>query len=259
MSNVQINSLVFRNVQNAPETFFNEEVYLLVYPDVKNDIEAGSISSGLEDYKQYGLEEKRVGFFLGSNGNDEITGIGEGTKIIAGVSLDTLLNGSPTTGVSEVDTLTGTEGQDIFLLGHPSLPGLTSISQQFYVGGGDADYALVKGFEKFDISNLNLFDLLTNPNNVSGLLKDSILLEKSLDNYKIEEVKGNMEISTADEDLVGIVEGVTSLMGFDIKVKDGVADVFDRKGMKWFSDVSLEDTFNIPFDDDFDGSFSVLV
>ncbi len=237
MLNEQINSLVYRNVQNAPETFFNEEAYLLVYPDVKNAVEAGSISSGLEHYKQYGLEENRVGFFLGSNGNDEITGFGEGTKIITGVSFDTLLNGSLTTGVSEVDTLTGTEGRDIFLLGHPSLPELNPNPQQFYVGGGDADHALIKGFESF---------------------KDSIVLEGKLENYKIEKVNENIEIST-DGDLVGIVEGVTSLEEYDIEVEGLNATV---SGDSLDQDLNLsvtliKNTFNIPFD--VDGSFSVLM
>lgn len=166
---------------------FNEQAYLLVYPDVAAAVNNGSFISGLQHYIQYGqFEENRVGFFFGSSGNDNITGFGGGTKVIAGVAFGTLLDGSTVAGVGEVDTLIGTEGTDVFVLGHPILPQLSSEPQQFYVGGGNNDYAIIRDFDRFN---------------------DIIVLEGSPQNYNRQVVNGSLNISTASGDLVGIVEG----------------------------------------------------
>ena len=197
---------------------FNEKAYLLTYPDVAAAVKAGSFSSGLDHYIQYGqFEENRVGFFFGSSGNDTVTGFGNGTKLIAGVGFDALLNGSTVAGVGEVDTLIGTEGTDIFALGHPSLLPLTSTPQKFYVGGGNNDYAIIRNFERFN---------------------DYIILEGSPENYNLQAVNGSLNISTTSGDLVGIVQGVTSLLTFS-------GDLFDIKN------------FNIPLD--ITGSVSVFL
>ena len=39
---------------------FNEEFYLNSYPDVRNAVNAGAISSGLQHFQQFGLAEGRV-------------------------------------------------------------------------------------------------------------------------------------------------------------------------------------------------------
>lgn len=171
---------------------FNESAYLLVYPDVATAVAAEAFSSGLQHYVRSGqFEENRTGFFLGTSGNDTITGLGEGNKLIAGVSFNALSNGSTVAGVGEVDILIGGAGTNAFTLGHPSLPRLTSTSQQFYVGGGNTDYALIQNFERFS---------------------DVIVLEGASQNYNLQAVNGSLNISTASGDLVGIVEGVTSLL-----------------------------------------------
>jgi hypothetical protein len=103
---------------------------------------------------------------------------------------DNLLNGGAVAGVGEVDTLIGGEGSDGFVLGYPSISLLNSPPQQFYVGGGDTDYALIQNFEQFS---------------------DVIFLPGSTQDYNLQPVNGNLNISTASGDLVGIVEGVTSL------------------------------------------------
>lgn len=170
---------------------FSNQAYLLAYPDVAKAVNDGVFSSGLQHYTQYGqFEQNRIGFFFGSSGNDTITGFGAGTKVIAGVGFDALLNGSTVAGVGQVDTLIGTEGTDVFALGHPILPRLSSTPQQFYVGGGNTDYALIRNFQRFD---------------------DVIVLEGSPQNYNLQVVNGSTNISTASGDLVGIVEGVRLL------------------------------------------------
>lgn len=166
---------------------FNEEAYLQTYPDVAAAVNAGFLSSGQQHYTLYGQFENRVGFFFGTPGNDTLTGFGSGTKLIAGVAFGALSNGSTVAGVGEVDTLIGTQGTDVFAVGHPNLPQLTSSAQQFYVGGGNADYALIQNF---------------------GRLNDVVVLEGAPQNYRLQEVHGSSYISTAAGDLVGIVEGI---------------------------------------------------
>lgn len=171
---------------------FNEQAYLLAYPDVAAAVSRGDLSSGLQHYTIAGqFEENRVGFFFGSSGNDTITGFGRGNKLISGVAFDALSNGSTVAGFGEIDTLIGTEGTDVFALGHPILPPLASTSQQFYVGGGNTDYALIKNFDRFN---------------------DAIVLQGAPQDYNLQVVNGSTNISTVSGDLVGIVEGVNSLM-----------------------------------------------
>ncbi|MBN4005700.1 hypothetical protein [Nostoc sp. LPT] len=171
---------------------FDEQAYLLAYPDVAAAVNAGSFTSGLQHYEQFGqFEENRFGFFLGSNGNDTITGFGEGNKLIAGLGFDVLSNGATVAGVGQIDTLIGTQGTDVFLLGHSSLSSLSSTPQQFYVGGGNTDYALIQDFKR---------------------ASDMIVLEGAPQNYTSQVVNGSLNISTSSGDLVGIVEGITFLM-----------------------------------------------
>lgn len=43
---------------------FNEQAYLLAYPDVEAAVNAGSFSSGLQHYEQFGqFQKNRIGFF----------------------------------------------------------------------------------------------------------------------------------------------------------------------------------------------------
>ncbi|MEH2001121.1 MAG: hypothetical protein V7L00_20630 [Nostoc sp.] len=171
---------------------FDEQAYLLAYPDVAAAVKAGSFTSGLQHYEQFGqFEKNRFGFFLGTNGNDTITGFGEGNKLIAGLGFDVLSNGSTVAGIGQIDTLIGTQGQDVFLLGHPTLSSLSSTPQQFYVGGGNTDYALIQNFKRGS---------------------DKIVLEGAAQNYTSQVINGSLNISTSSGDLVGIVEGVTSLV-----------------------------------------------
>jgi hypothetical protein len=169
---------------------FSERAYLLAYLDVNAAVNAGFFSSGLQHYQQFGqFEENRFGFFLGTNANDNIIGFGN-NKIIAGLGLDVLVNGSTVAGVGQIDTLIGSPGRDFFLLGHPTLSLLAPTPQQFYVGGGNTDYALIQNFQQSS---------------------DMIVLEGVPENYTSQVVNGSLNISTSSGDLVGIVEGVTSL------------------------------------------------
>jgi hypothetical protein len=173
---------------------FDEQAYLARYPDVAAAVAAGTFSSGLQHYIQFGqFESNRYGWFSGTTENDIITSFGNNT-VITGINLqDPVPVENSTTdirfrskaGVGEVDTLIGGTGRDFFQLG--SSVELRSV----YVGNGSADYALIQNFEPGT---------------------DAIRLGgSSSSEYNLQAVNGNLNISTASGDLVGIVEGVTSL------------------------------------------------
>ncbi len=140
------------------------------------------------------FKENRVGWFVGSNGNDVVTGVGEGFKFISGVPLESLANGSPTAGVGQVDTLVGSPvgspGTDLFALGLPSVPEVNTSAQKYYVGNGNSDYATIENFQRS---------------------RDLIVLSGTPQEYQFQTVNGNLNISTASGDLMGIVQGVPSL------------------------------------------------
>ncbi|MBD2449662.1 hypothetical protein H6G76_21325 [Nostoc sp. FACHB-152] len=178
---------------------FNEQAYLQAYPKVKAAVNAGFFSSGLQHYQQFGQSDPEYfGFFLGTNANDTITGFGN-NKLIAGLGLEVLANPDTVAGVGQIDTLIGTQGRDVFLLGHPTLTSLAPTPKQFYVGGGDTDYALIQNFDQGD---------------------DIIVLKGSPQNYTSQVVNGSLNISTSSGDLVGIVQGVPLLLKFSGGVID---------------------------------------
>lgn len=178
---------------------FYETAYLNLNPDVAALVGAGIYTSGLQHYIQVGqFEVTRQSLLLGTSGSDVITSYGEGLTAIIEVGFDTLLGGAGVVGVGEVDILIGGAGTDAFFLGLPSLPGFSPLPQQFYVGGGDADYALIQNFERFS-------DLII----LAGLTQD----------YNFQAVNENFHISTAAGDLVGIVEGVSSLIPLEVSTE----------------------------------------
>lgn len=127
---------------------------------------------------------------MGTDGNDVVTGAGGGDKLVTGVPLESLLNGSPTAGVGQADTLVGSAGTDLFALGLPSVPEFNISAQKYYVGSGNTDYATIQNFERFS---------------------DFIVLSGTSQEYQFQTVNGSLNISTASGDLVGIVQGVSSL------------------------------------------------
>lgn len=170
---------------------FNETGYLNLYPDVAAAVDAGTYSSGLQHYIQVGqFEANRTSAFTGTSGNDTIAGFGQGIQVFMGVDPDTLLGIAAVAGVGEVDTLIGAEGTNAFVLGLPSLTVLNSPPRQFYLGGGNTDYALIQNFGQPD---------------------DIVLLPGAIQDYNFQTVNGSFNIFTASGDLVGIVEGIASL------------------------------------------------
>ena len=78
----------------------------------------------------------------GGRGRDLLTGGTGNDRLVGGNGRDTLIGVSPLldgmSGMGEIDTLVGQAGGDTYLLGNES--------SRFYVGMGNSDYAIVRGF-----------------------------------------------------------------------------------------------------------------
>jgi hypothetical protein len=200
--------VTFRLSGRIPARGFNDAVY-----ELYNDV-----SGGLEHYVKTGqFDNDLFGVFSGApigsaqsngspitSGNDTLIAYGR-RSLMSGVALSVNANGTsvdvdPITGIGERDVLVGNDrGQNDFLLGFGSE---TTDLTPFYVGNGDADYALIQNYEK----------------------RDRVLLAGSFDDYTIGTradsfgVGGGLTISK-DGDLIGIVEDaigvnrITSIQG----------------------------------------------
>ncbi|CAN1212581.1 Lipoprotein [Tumidithrix helvetica PCC 7403] len=200
------------SVQNEA-AYFNEAVYLIGNPDVADLIKQGKYKSGLEHYTTVGKTTKKPDgedyetFYTGTSGNDTVQGLGYGKHAhFVGVGLEVVKDKKvpfplrpESLGKGEVDVLIGNKGGggNEFLLGSFITP-VNPKSEPFYVGKGDADYARIQNFTKS---------------------KDVIILAGELSQYKLIPKESNLQIATADGDLVAIVEGVDKLELGDV-VKD---------------------------------------
>lgn len=195
-----------QSVSATPEetVSFNEAIYLLANPDVKDQIKAGTYTSGLDHFVKVGLTTKKPdgesyeSFYTGTSGNDTVKPIGQGDHThISGIDIEVVpgIEGPlplrpKSVGTGEFDVLVGTtEGTDEFILGM-SITSANPKPQSFYVGNGNADYARIKNF------------------NVS---KDLIILAGLPDHYQLKPEGKNLLISTKEGDLISIVEDVSKL------------------------------------------------
>ncbi len=192
---------------------FNEDVYLMANSDVADLIKRGKYKSGLEHFTTVGKTAKKPDgedyetFYTGTSGNDTVQGLGYGKHAhFVGVRLEVVKDKKvpfplrpQSLGKGEMDVLIGNKGGggNEFLLGSFITP-VNPKSEPFYVGKGDADYARIQNFTKS---------------------KDIIVLAGELSQYKLTPKEGNLQISTADGDLVAIVEGVDKLEAGEV-VKD---------------------------------------
>lgn len=189
---------------------FNEDLYLLDNPNVKQSIEEGAFGSNKEHYIKYGQYatnqkgEPITGYFDGTNGNDYILGFGQNTSLSgvgyeAGEGED--FSARPTSlGVGEADLLIGSPGAvNSFLLGS-SIDSANPTAEKFYVGNGDKDYAQILNFDT----------------------EDQIVLAGKPEEYTFGTVDGNFNISTSNGDLIASVQGMTGLQVTQLAEDRGV-------------------------------------
>jgi hypothetical protein len=172
---------------------FSEAEYLQKNPDVAAAVKAGSFSSGLDQYTKVGqFEPNRSATFVGTDGNDIVTGFGNGKTEITGVDLDTsfTFGGAGryfSNGSNEFDTLIGSQGADTFMLAYdftsPPPSQMIPSAQELYRGPGEAR---IRGFDPSQGDVLKLSDKVSD--------------------YQISPVGADLVISKPG-DIIAIIEG----------------------------------------------------
>lgn len=177
---------------------FSEVEYLQKNPDVAAALKAGSFSLGLDHYTKFGqFEPNRSATFVGTDGNDIVTGFGNGKTEITGVDLDrsyAVFGGEGnyfSNGSNEFDTLIGSQGADTFILAYdftsPPPSQMIPDAQELYRGPGEAR---IRGF-----------------NPTQG---DVIRLAGQQGDYQISPVGADLVISKPG-DTIAIIEGGANL------------------------------------------------
>jgi hypothetical protein len=176
------------------EPYFYADIYPIQNTDVDALIEAGEYTSYYDHFLKAGqFEEREDTFFVGTEGDDTLYALGYET-VLVGVPVSDATYGPVdvvplSLGTGQVDTLYGGNTfEAIYVLGNGTQ--LNETAQSFYMGEGDADYALIKDFS---------------PNDV-------IFMGSEVSNFTQEVVDGNLEISK-DGDLIAIVENSGLLIG----------------------------------------------
>ncbi|MEG3990227.1 calcium-binding protein [Microcoleus sp. S28C3] len=134
-------------------TSFFETEYLQKNPDVRPFVESGALKTGREHYFNFGKNEpSRSATFVGSSGNDILTGSGVGKVELIAVEVG-LGTGNgfgsgreyESDGSNEFDILIGGSGRDTFALGEENITsrGTPLGSTQFYIGPG---FATIRNF-----------------------------------------------------------------------------------------------------------------
>ncbi|MEG4167109.1 MULTISPECIES: calcium-binding protein [unclassified Microcoleus] len=134
----------FGNKEGRFATFFWERNYLINNPDIAPFVNSGALKTGREHYFKFGqFEQGRSATFVGSPGNDILTGVGVGNVRLIGVEVDYRVSESD--GSNEFDTLIGGTGRDTFVLGETILSRRLSIVdvKTFYIGQG---FATIRNF-----------------------------------------------------------------------------------------------------------------
>ena len=176
---------------------FSEVEYLQKNPDVAAAVKAGSFSSGLDHYTKIGqFEPNRSATFVGTDGNDIVTGFGNGKTEITGVDLDRsyAFGGEGnyfSNGSNEFDTLIGSQGADTFILAYdftsPPPSQMIPDAQELYRGSGEAR---IRGF---------------NPSQ-----GDVLRLAGQASDYQISPIGADLVISKPG-DTIAIIEGGANL------------------------------------------------
>ncbi|MEO9123183.1 MAG: calcium-binding protein, partial [Microcoleus sp.] len=173
-------------------TTFFESDYLKQNPDIVPFVKSGTFTTGREHYAKYGqFEPNRSATFVGTSGNDIVTGFGAGNVEIIGVEVGVepiygMARLYESNGSNEFDTLTGGIGNNKFVLGdYQQLARIMSPGVQLYIGPG---FATIVNFTKG---------------------KDSIQLVGSLDGYILFPINNNQDlaIQTKGFDTVAVIQG----------------------------------------------------
>lgn len=177
-------------------TNFSERVYLYTKDDIQQAVDAGLFKTRRDHYFQYGqFEPSRTAKFIGTSGNDNITAVGMGTVEIYGVDQD--INGLKSYGSNEFDTLTGSNGQDTFVLGRSGIAKVGAFRYPFYIGPG---FALIENFTPGE---------------------DRLDLVGSLENYLLMPINNNQDLAIQSNNLYSNLTSEFSSLDTLAVIKDG--------------------------------------
>lgn len=116
-------------------TSFFEPEYLKENPDIVPFVNSGALKTGREHYFNFGKNEpNRSATFVGTSGDDILTGVGVGNTELIGVEVGIDPQGNrqyESFGFDESDVLIGGPGRDTFVLGVPATSG-NPTSRQLY-------------------------------------------------------------------------------------------------------------------------------
>ncbi|MEG4963696.1 MULTISPECIES: calcium-binding protein [unclassified Microcoleus] len=132
-------------------TSFFESKYLRDNPDIVPLVNSGALKTGREHYFNFGqFEPSRSATFVGTSGNDIVTGVGVGDVTLFGVEVggNQIFRyfGPESDGSNEFDTLIGSSGRDTFMLATIFTGRRSGIDiEPFYIGPG---FATIQNFTK---------------------------------------------------------------------------------------------------------------
>jgi len=193
-------------------TSFFEPEYLLKNLDIRPLVESGALKNGREHYFNFGKNEpNRSATFVGTSGNDIITGAGVGNTELIGVEVGYVTNSNSFTipgrnyeseGSNEFDTLTGGSGRDKFMLGDLLVGGggkLFSPPTKLYIGPG---FATIRNF--------------TQGQDSIQLASDIIFDRSPLDQFLIFPINNNRDLAIQTNGLLVLrPNGSNELSSFD--------------------------------------------
>jgi hypothetical protein len=198
--------------RRLPTSFF-EQGYLGNNPDIGQFVESGTLKTGREHYFKFGqFEPSRSATFVGTSGNDILTGSGAGNVELIGVEVEAPngLRRYESDGSNEFDTLAGGSGRDKFVLGDiVGFRGGTLSSRQFYIGLG---FATIRNFTQgqdiiqigIPLDQLLVFSINNNRNlaiqtNGFPVVENGVFIASRFDTIAVVEGGGNLNLNLLPE------------------------------------------------------------
>jgi len=195
----------FGNKEGRFATSFWEPKYLIDNPDIAPFVNSGALKTGREHYFKFGqFEQRRSATFVGSRGNDILTGVGVGNVELIGVEVGSL-NSNPRTesdGSNEFDTLIGSTGRDKFVFGEVLLSSRLNILgiKTYYIGPGFATIRnFTQGQDRIELSGSSLDRYILVPTNNN---RDLAIQTNGLSSFNQNGVS-----QTSRGDTIAVIEG----------------------------------------------------
>jgi len=189
-------------------TPFFESDYLKKNPDIVPFVNSGALKTGREHYFKFGSSDpSRSATFVGTSGNDIITGSGVGNAELIGVEVGVeRVYGArlyESDGSNEFDTLIGGIGRDKFVLGEEQAfaRNVPFRAAQFYIGPGFATIRnFTQGQDSIELVVGSLDQLLVFPINNN---RDLAIQRKGFPMFE----NGVSVPSTSPFDTIAVIEG----------------------------------------------------